>query len=28
MTPRTYQQRKIKIEKWVNVQRAEIEKTK
>lgn len=28
MTPRTYQQRKQKIEKWVSVQRAEIEKTK
>lgn len=28
MTPRTYQQKKLKIERWVSIQRAEIEKTK
>lgn len=28
MTPRTYQQKKLKLEKWVSIQRKEIEQTK
>jgi len=28
MTPRTYEQKRLKLERWVSIQKSEIEKTK